>query len=81
VTLLGKPESLITRVTDRPGHDRRYSVDSSKVRALGWEPRMPFEQGLAATVAWYVDNQPWWRPIKSGEFAEYYARNYAGRSA
>ena len=78
--LLGKPYTLIQHVQDRPGHDRRYSLDCSKVRALGWEPRHDFEQALAKTVQWYVDNEWWWRKIKSGEhYREYYARNYAGR--
>ncbi|MGZ6313970.1 MAG: dTDP-glucose 4,6-dehydratase, partial [Candidatus Limnocylindrales bacterium] len=65
--LTGRDESLIEYVTDRPGHDRRYSLSSEKVRALGWEPEVRFEQGLADTVAWYRDNEEWWRPIRSGE--------------
>ena len=80
--LLDKPHSLIQHVQDRPGHDRRYSVDCSKVRALGWAPRHDFDQALAKTVQWYVDNEWWWRKIKSGEYYRgYYARNYAGREA
>jgi dTDP-glucose 4,6-dehydratase len=63
-------------VADRPGHDRRYSLSSEKVRALGWEPRCRFEEGLADTVAWYRDNPSWWQPIRSGEYREYYARQY-----
>jgi dTDP-glucose 4,6-dehydratase len=64
--LTGKPETLIRRVTDRPGHDRRYSVDASKVRALGWSPRHAFAGALTATVDWYQRNEAWWRPLKSG---------------
>jgi dTDP-glucose 4,6-dehydratase len=78
--LLGKPESLIQHVPDRPGHDRRYSLDCSAIRALGWNPRFDFESALARTVAWYQDNEAWWRPIKSGEYLDYYRRNYADRS-
>lgn len=77
--LLGKPYSLIQPITDRPGHDRRYAVDISKVRALGWEPRHTFAQALEKTVKWYVENEWWWRKIKSGEFMEYYKRHYSGR--
>ena len=74
--LTARPESLIQRVADRPGHDRRYSLDSSKLRALGWQPRQAFDAGLASTVAWYRDNEAWWRPLKSGEFRAYYERQY-----
>jgi dTDP-glucose 4,6-dehydratase len=77
--LVGKPRSLIHYVQDRPGHDRRYSVDTTKLKALGWAPRYPFEEGLKATVEWYVNNRWWWDKIKSGEFADYYARMYAQR--
>jgi dTDP-glucose 4,6-dehydratase len=77
--LLGKPESLIQHVPDRPGHDRRYSLDTSKIRALGWRPRYDFETALARTVEWYVANEHWWRPIKSGEYRAYYLRNYQDR--
>ncbi len=77
---LGKPRSLINFVQDRPGHDRRYSVDTTKIRALGWEPHVPFEDGLAGTVDWYRENDWWWKKIKSGEFAEYYARMYEQRT-
>jgi dTDP-glucose 4,6-dehydratase len=77
---LGKPRSLINYVEDRPGHYRRYSVDTGKIRELGWEPQVPFEQGLAETVDWYRDNEWWWKKIKSGEFAEYYARMYEQRT-
>ncbi len=78
--LLGKPYSLIQYVKDRPGHDRRYCLNCSKVIELGWQPRHTFPQALEKTVRWYVDNEWWWRKIKSGErWREYYARNYAGR--
>ena len=72
-------DEAVRHVTDRPGHDRRYALDASKARALGWSPRVPFANGLAETVAWYRDREDWWRPIKSGEFAEYYRRQYAHR--
>ena len=71
-----RDESLIEFVTDRPGHDRRYSLSSDKVRALGWEPQMRFDDGLERTVAWYRDNAWWWEPIRSGEYRAYYARHY-----
>lgn len=77
--LLGKPKSLIQPVRDRPGHDRRYSIDCAKLRGLGWAPRYSFEQGLAETVQWYQTNQAWWKKIKSGEYREYYRKMYAGR--
>lgn len=73
---LNRPRSLIRHVTDRPGHDRRYSLSSAKVRALGWEPQVRFEEGLEETVAWYRDNTWWWEPIRSGAYREYYARQY-----
>jgi dTDP-glucose 4,6-dehydratase len=76
IELTGASESQIEYVEDRPGHDRRYSLSSAKVRALGWEPRVRFEEGLAETVAWYRDNKEWWEPIRSGEYREYYARQY-----
>jgi dTDP-glucose 4,6-dehydratase len=78
--LLGKPESLVRYVADRPGHDRRYAIDSSKARReLGWAPQVDFARGLAETVEWYVANRPWWEKIKSGEYREYYARMYGAR--
>ncbi|MEO8287912.1 MAG: dTDP-glucose 4,6-dehydratase [Chloroflexota bacterium] len=76
---LGKPRSIINYVQDRPGHDLRYSVDTTKARALGWAPKKSFEDGLRETVDWYVSNRWWWEKIKSGEFAEYYARMYEQR--
>jgi len=78
---LGKPESLMSFVPDRPGHDRRYSVDCSKLKALGWETEYTFETALNATVDWYVQNEAWWRPLKSGEYLEYYKKNYGNRAA
>ena len=81
VELTGADASLVRHVTDRPGHDRRYSLDTSKLRGLGWEPRQGFDEGLADTVAWYRDNRSWWEPIKSGEYLEYYRRQYAERLA
>ncbi|MBL8045098.1 MAG: dTDP-glucose 4,6-dehydratase [Anaerolineales bacterium] len=81
LNLLSKPENLIKRVADRPGHDRRYALDCAKAKALGWQPTHPFEQAVAETVAWYKNNEWWWRPIKSGEFKEYYQRQYAERLA
>ena len=77
----GKPESLITRVIDRPGHDRRYALTNDKLtRQTGWEPRMTFEHGLAATVEWYRSNQAWVQRVKSGEYRHFYELNYGGRS-
>ncbi len=77
---LEKPESLIRFVKDRPGHDRRYAIDSSKIRGeCGWKPSVKFEQGLASTIQWYLDNRPWWERIVSGEYKEYYRRMYDNR--
>jgi dTDP-glucose 4,6-dehydratase len=77
---LGKPDSLITYVKDRPGHDRRYAIDSSKIqRELGWTPSYTFEQGIADTIKWYMNNQTWWKRIMSGEYKEYYKLLYGGR--
>jgi len=78
---LGKPQSLIRHVTDRPGHDRRYSLNVDKVRGLGWKSSHTFAQGLEKTVRWYVENEWWWRKIKSGEYREYYQRWYGQRLA
>ena len=74
--LAGRDESLIEYVTDRPGHDRRYSLASDRVRELGWRAQVHFHEGLARTVEWYRDNEPWWAPIRSGEYREYYERQY-----
>ena len=76
LALCGRDESLIEYVTDRPGHDRRYSLSSDKVRGLGWEPRTHFAEGLERTVAWYRDHEWWWAPIRSGEYRAYYERQY-----
>jgi dTDP-glucose 4,6-dehydratase len=77
---LGKPSSLIQPVTDRPGHDRRYSLDVSKLKALGWQPRHSCAEAVVKTVRWYQSNEWWWRKIKSGEhYREFYQRLYAGR--
>lgn len=78
--LVGKGEDLLTYVKDRPGHDRRYAMDSSKARAqLGWTPQFTFEQGLEQTVQWYLDNKPWWERVRSGAYQEYYEKQYGGR--
>jgi dTDP-glucose 4,6-dehydratase len=79
--LTGADESLIRHVEDRPGHDRRYSLHTGKLRALGWAPQKPFEEGIAETVAWYREHRSWWEPIKSGEYRAYYERQYAARLA
>ena len=73
---LGRPESLRQFVKDRPGHDRRYALDSARLRDLGWEPQVSFEEGLRQTVGWYLDHEDWWRPLKNGEFWDFYRRNY-----
>lgn len=76
LAILGKPESLIKPVPDRIGHDRRYSLDGSKLRALGWYVRRDFHQALELTVKWYLEHPDWWRPLKSGEYLEFYKRHY-----
>jgi dTDP-glucose 4,6-dehydratase len=77
---LGADPSLVRHVEDRAGHDRRYSLDTTKLRELGWEPRRDWEEGIRSTVDWYRDNRDWWEPIKrSGGFREYYDRQYASR--
>lgn len=79
---LGKPESLIRYVADRPGHDRRYALTNDKISAeLGWTPQHTFEEAMAETVRWYQANEWWWRKIKTGEYLEYYKRQYAERLA
>jgi dTDP-glucose 4,6-dehydratase len=78
---LGKAETLIRPVTDRIGHDRRYSLDASRLQRLGWKPEVEFSLGLADTITWYVENEWWWRPIKDhdGEFRSYYTAQYGAR--
>jgi dTDP-glucose 4,6-dehydratase len=79
--LVGKPASLIKPVADRPGHDRRYSLDTGKLESLGWKPRARFDDGLAETVQWYRENERWWRPIKNEDpaFRKYYQEQYGNR--
>jgi dTDP-glucose 4,6-dehydratase len=81
--LLDKPTTLIKRVEDRPGHDRRYSLSTAKLRAMGWAPVHDFTQGLAETVAWYRENEWWWRPIKEQDaaFKAYYQTQYGARQS
>ena len=74
--LTGKGEDLIKLVPDRPGHDRRYSIDPDKLKALGWRPTMDWDEGMAFTVRWYQENEWWWRKIKTGEYLEYYRKQY-----
>ena len=74
-----RPETHVRHVIDRPGHDRRYALATEKVQDLGWAPVKDFEDGLASTVRWYFEHEGWWRPIKSGAFAEYYRRQYSER--
>jgi dTDP-glucose 4,6-dehydratase len=76
--LTGRDESLISYVTDRLGHDRRYSLSSEKTQGLGWKAAVGFDEGIERTVAWYRDNEWWWKPILSGEYADYYRRRYGG---
>lgn len=76
---LDRPTSLIRHVADRPGHDRRYSLDISKIKSLGWEPRHTPEDAVIRTAQWYADNEWWWRKIKSGAFREYYETQYGQR--
>lgn len=75
----GKPKSLIHFVEDRPGHDRRYSLDSSKIRELGWRPRHAFAEALEGTVRWYAENRQWWEKLKTGEYRSYYQKQYGTR--
>jgi len=75
--ILSKPASLMQFVRDRPGHDYRYALDIGKIQTeLNWEPQVDFREGLQVTVRWYLENQGWWRPLKSGDYWEYYKRNY-----
>jgi dTDP-glucose 4,6-dehydratase len=79
---LGKPDSLIRHVADRPGHDLRYALTNDKIRAeLGWTPQHTFEEAMQETVNWYRQNEWWWRKIKTGEYLEYYKAQYAERLA
>lgn len=78
--IIEKPTSLIRFVTDRPAHDRRYALDTTKIEGeLGWRPSTSFEEGMKKTVQWYIENEPWWQRIKSGEYVEYYRRMYYQR--
>lgn len=77
--LLEKPESLIQHVEDRPGHDRRYSLDTTNLRGVGWRSRHAFPEALEKTVKWYRENEGWWRKIKSGEYREWYEKQYGKR--
>lgn len=78
--ILGKPESLIQFVADRPGHDRRYAIDSSKIQnELGWTPEYEFEDAIRKTVEWYLENKNWWERIISGEYQNYYRKLYENR--
>jgi dTDP-glucose 4,6-dehydratase len=80
LAILGRSESLIEYVKDRPGHDRRYAIDAAKAsRELGWSPRWDFERGLRATVEWYVEHRPWWERIITGEYLKYYEKQYGAR--
>jgi dTDP-glucose 4,6-dehydratase len=78
--ILGKPETLLRHVADRPGHDRRYAMDSRRLRReLGWQPRWTFDQALEATVEWYLRHRSWWEHIRTGEYLKYYERMYGWR--
>jgi len=79
--LMDKPMSLVRSVPDRAGHDRRYSVDCSRIRELGWTPAHNVSDGLGLTVEWYLEREDWWRPLKSGEYMDYYRRQYGDRLA
>jgi dTDP-glucose 4,6-dehydratase len=78
--ILKKPETMIKYVKDRPAHDRRYALDSSKIkREMGWEPEYSFEKGISGTIKWYIENEDWWRRIKTGDYLDYYQRMYGNR--
>ncbi len=82
LAVFAKPESLVRYVEDRPGHDRRYALDATRIRTeLDWSPRISFEDGLTSTLDWYRDNRPWWERVKSGEYRGYYDRLYGRRLA
>jgi dTDP-glucose 4,6-dehydratase len=72
----GRDETLIEHVNDRPGHDRRYSLSSTKIRTLGWQPRERFDTGLANTIDWYRNHPSWWQPIRNGDYRSYYQHHY-----
>ena len=77
-----KPKTLVKHVEDRPAHDRRYSLDCSKIKTeLGWKPEIPFEEGIFGIVEWYSSTQSWWQKVKSGEYLEYYQKHYLHREA
>ena len=78
LAIMGKSEDLIRLVPDRPGHDRRYSINPAKLKRLGWSPSMDWDKGIELTVQWYQQNEGWWRKIKTGEYLEYYKRQYGG---
>jgi dTDP-glucose 4,6-dehydratase len=79
LAIMDKPWSLVRQVEDRPGHDRRYAMDGSKLAALGWSPRMSFDDGIASTVAWYRDHEAWWRAARDDDWDAYYERQYGHR--
>jgi dTDP-glucose 4,6-dehydratase len=83
LALVGKPKSLIKPVKDRPGHDRRYSLDTSRLKSLGWAPQVPFEEGLASTVEWYRSQDKWWKAIKSEsqEYRQFHQKHYGEEPA
>ena len=76
---MGRPGGLGRQGEDGPGHDRRYAMDGSKLAALGWSPRMSFDDGIASTVAWYRDHEPWWRAARDDDWDAYYERQYGHR--
>ncbi|MBR6005100.1 MAG: GDP-mannose 4,6-dehydratase, partial [Clostridia bacterium] len=80
LSILGKPESLITYVKDRAGHDLRYAIDPTKISSeLGWLPETKFDEGIKKTVQWYLDNRGWWEEIINGEYKDYYNKMYLNR--
>jgi dTDP-glucose 4,6-dehydratase len=81
LSLTGKPWSLVRSVPDRPGHDRRYAMDGSKLATLGWKPSVSFDEGMPQTVRWFVDNEDWWQAMRSGDWHDYYERQYGWRLA
>jgi len=78
--IMGKPQSLIQYVADRPGHDYRYALDVTRLTNLGWEPQVDFRDGLVQTARWYQDHPEWWRPLKSGEYWDFYKKNYKAKA-